>query len=247
MSRRPGSQEPCRFGIPILDETLGGGIPRGSVLLVEDEVGVDAEALLIQFIAEGISAGEYSYVLSTEHLYSHYRNLLIPFGIDEIVVETKRLVFIDAFSNPFGQRDIHATSNENIIQDLSQPRLVTDKIRQSLLHVRDQNIRGIIDTLSTILVISDNLKSPLSFLQHKIANDKQSDQVTIFTLHSDCHKETTIKLIEHYVDGVIKLYKDEEGKDILEIAKMKGVIMSEIGAKKFRYRPAPGEVHLSPL
>jgi len=248
MSRSSRKYDLCKFGVPILDEVIGGGVPRGSVLLVEDNVGVDAEGLLIQFIAEGITSGEYSYILSTEHLYNYYRSLLIPFGIDEIVVETKRLVFIDAFSNPFGQRDIRIGSNDkNVIQDLSKPRVVTDKTRQALLHVRDQNIRGVIDTLSTILLIADGLKGPLSFLQHKIAYDKQADHVTIFTLHQDCHDEKTVKIIEHYADGVIRLSKDTDHQDILEIVKMRGLVMSDLDTKKFRYSPKQGEVELTPL
>ena len=34
---------PARFGLPILDAALGGGVPRGSVILLEDEIGVEAD------------------------------------------------------------------------------------------------------------------------------------------------------------------------------------------------------------
>ena len=34
-----GKEEPCKFGIPTLDESIGGGLPRGSIILIEDEVG----------------------------------------------------------------------------------------------------------------------------------------------------------------------------------------------------------------
>ena len=40
-SRSIAREEPCRFGIPTLDESIGGGLPRGSIILVEDEVGVN--------------------------------------------------------------------------------------------------------------------------------------------------------------------------------------------------------------
>ena len=61
-------EERAKFGIPLLDDALGGGVPRGSIILVEDEVGINSEHVLVQFLSEGLRTGEYGYILSTEHL-----------------------------------------------------------------------------------------------------------------------------------------------------------------------------------
>ncbi|MHA1244746.1 MAG: RAD55 family ATPase [Candidatus Heimdallarchaeota archaeon] len=63
---------PARFGLPILDAALGGGVPRGSVILLEDEIGVEVDLMAMHFLTEGLRSGETGYVLSTEHPYKYY-------------------------------------------------------------------------------------------------------------------------------------------------------------------------------
>ncbi|MFW9928299.1 MAG: RAD55 family ATPase [Candidatus Thorarchaeota archaeon] len=241
-------EEPCRFGIPSLDQVLGGGFSRGSTILIEDEVSVNANPLLVQFLAEGLASGEYGYILSTEHLWDTYRQLLIPFGVDEIVVETKRLVFLDGFSQPFGSDKpgiISSRGPQNMIKDIFSSRAVVDQIRQSLLHVRDRNIRGVFDSLSSVILVAENLKSPISLLSQIIANNKANQHNSLFTIHADVHELSMIKALEHYADGVLKIYINEESKPILKIVKAEGLSSPEI--KEFLYLPEPGKVLLEPI
>ncbi|MFX1511219.1 MAG: RAD55 family ATPase [Promethearchaeota archaeon] len=250
MSFRSSTQlEPCRFGIPPLDEILGGGVPRGSVLLLEDEVGIESEPIIIQFLSNGLRAGEYGYILSTEHPYSHYRHLLIPFGIDEVQLEMKRLIFLDGFSNPFGYTDIR-TDVENVVRDISQPRQIIDSIRRSILHVRTAQVRGVIDSLTTLLLVSDSLKPALSFLQTKIAQDKQRNFVSLLTLHTDVHEPHIIRAIEHHCDGVIRIEKPDPNSErpdagTLSVRKMIGVSLGSL-TTQFWYKFSPGSVELIP-
>ena len=241
-------EEPCRFGIPILDQTLGGGLSRGATILLEDEVGVDSKPILINFLAEGLTLGEYGYILSTEHLYDTYRQLLIPFGVDEIVVETKRLVFLDGFSQPFGSDKPGVVSSrgpQNMIRDISSSISVADQIRQSLLHVRERNIRGVFDSLSSVILVSENYKAPISLLSQIIANNKANQHNNIFTIHADVHEQYIIKALEHYADGVLKLTCNNEGQPILRIVKAEGI--SKIETSEFLYLPEPGKIVLEPM
>ena len=48
---------PARFGLPILDAAFGGGIPRGSVILIEDEIGVESDLITLNFLTEGLRGG----------------------------------------------------------------------------------------------------------------------------------------------------------------------------------------------
>ncbi|MHA1968167.1 MAG: RAD55 family ATPase [Candidatus Hodarchaeales archaeon] len=245
-------EDRAKFGIPLLDDALGGGVPRGSIILVEDEVGINTEHVLIQFLSEGLRTGEYGYILSTEHLFAHYSPLFVPYSISEVTFETKRLVFLDAFSNPFGYSEGRPSAGgENIIRDITQPRHVTDQIRRSLLHVRSQPIRGVLDSLTTILLVSDTLKPPMAFLQHKIATDKDMGIVSILTLHRDVHEEHIVKAVEHYCDGVIRMthtaLEDKEQTEMLQIRKVPGMSLSELENTDFIFRPSPGHIELTPL
>lgn len=246
-------EDRAKFGIPLLDDALGGGVPRGSIILVEDEVGINTEHILVQFLSEGLRTGEYGYILSTEHLFSHYSPLFVPYNISEVTFETKRLVFLDAFTNPFGYVEGRpGTTGENVIRDITQPRLVTDQIRRSLLHVRSQPIRGVLDSLTTILLVSDTLKVPMAFLQHKIATDKEMGVVSILTLHRDVHKPRIIQAVEHYCDGVINLEKragdekDTAPDEVLQIRKVPGMSLAELENTEFAFHPTPGHIELAP-
>lgn len=242
------SEEPCRFGIPVLDESLGGGLARGAIILIEDEVGVNSAPFLIQFLSEGLQSGEYAYILGTEHMYDYYRQLLIPFGIEEIVVEMKRLVYLDAFTTPFGGKDIGGVrSDANTVKDLLQPRHVTDVINQATLHVRGENVRGVFDSLTTVLMISDDLKAPLSLFHNKIANDKKAGNVTAFTVHRDVHDPKVVHLLEHYADAVFRITREQRADDPAPTDYMEVVKGSLTGVKKFRYRGMPGKIELEPI
>ncbi|NHJ84894.1 MAG: hypothetical protein FK734_05500 [Asgard group archaeon] len=215
---------PARFGLPILDAALGGGLPRGSVVLLEDEIGVEADLMALHFITEGLRAGETGYILSTEHPFKYYLNNLRTLGINaEILLETERMVYIDAFSNPYGQSDTQSKF-KNTVNNLTQSRQVSEAIRRAMLHTQSQKImcRGLVDSVSAILLASENVRTALSFVQNRIATNKEDDAVTIMTLHRDIHTEHDLRALEHLVDGVIRISIGDETYSTVKIIKMRG-------------------------
>ena len=193
-----------------MDLALGGGIPRGSVILIEDEVGVEPAPLVMKFITEALRKGEYGYVLSTEHPFEYYSGLLSALGVNpEIVVETRRLIYIDAFTDPFSWGEFRPET-KYFIRNVSDTREVNQVVRSALLHVNPQiQIRGVLDSFSTLVVTSDIDKAPLAYLQHQIAAQKKTDRVLIIILHADAHNSYYTRSLEHMVDGVISLTKTE--------------------------------------
>jgi circadian clock protein KaiC len=64
-TKRPGSPQEtlsasgkARFGVPGLDEILGGGLARKRVYLIEGVPGSGKTTLAFQFLLEGANAGE---------------------------------------------------------------------------------------------------------------------------------------------------------------------------------------------
>lgn len=215
---------PARFGLPILDAALGGGIPRGSVILVEDEIGAEADLMALHFLTEGLRGAETGYILSTEHPYKYYEDNLRSLGIQaEILLETDRMVYIDAFSNPYGYSDMRSQF-KNVVNNITQPREVSESIRRALLHTRNQNIRirGIIDSVSAIMLASDDVKTSLSFVQNRIASNKETGAVTLMTIHRDIHTEYDMRALEHLVDGVIRISVGDETFSTVKIIKLRG-------------------------
>lgn len=215
---------PARFGLPILDAAFGGGIPRGSVILVEDEIGVEADIITLHFLTEGLHGGETGYVLSTEHPFKYYEDSLRSVGVNaEILLETERMVFIDAFSNPYGYSDMRSEF-KNVVNNITQPRVVSEAIRRAMLHTQTQNIqcRGIVDSLSAILLAAETLRPALSFVQNRIASNKEDGTVTLMTLHQDIHDPLDLKALEHLVDGVLRLSVGDETYSSIKILKLRG-------------------------
>ncbi len=244
-----------RFGIPQLDAVLGGGFPNGTTILIEDEVGVNSDPLLLSYLAEGLRLGEFGYIVSTEHDFEHYIVQMPPFGISDVAFETRRLVFIDAFSSSFTESrelgGITVTTSEQIITDLTQPRLITDTIRRSLSHVPKQGIiRGVFDSLTTVLLVSGEQRKALPVLHNKLSEDKKSKSNVLFTLHWDVHPPEIVKMVEHYMDVVIRLKvienEENETKPILEVLKLGGAL-SHGEKSRFWYEAKADRVILRPL
>ncbi|MHA1223762.1 MAG: RAD55 family ATPase [Candidatus Heimdallarchaeaceae archaeon] len=198
------------FGIPSLDEILGGGIPAGANVLIEDEIGAEADPFILHFLAEGLKAGEYGYIFSTEHPYEYYKEMMTGIGVNtEMLEATGRLKFIDAFSNPFGYTDVKS-SHQNTVHNLSQPREINETIRRSFLHVQNQQIlkRGIFVSLSSIIYAADESKKIIfSFLQNRLAANKREGAVTLFALHHDAHDPILVRAIEHNCDVTLRITK----------------------------------------
>ena len=215
---------PARFGLPILDAALGGGVPRGSVILLEDEIGVEVDLMAMHFLTEGLRSGETGYVLSTEHPYKYYVDNLRTLGVNaDILLETERMVFIDAFSNPYGYSDMRSEF-KNVVSNITQPRAVSESIRRAMLHTQTQEIqcRGVVDSISAILLASENLRNALSFVQNRIATNKEDGTVTLMTLHRDIHSTHHTTALEHLVDGVIRVESGDETYSTVKIVKMRG-------------------------
>ena len=215
---------PARFGLPILDAALGGGIPRGSVILLEDEIGVEVDLMALHFLTEGLRSGETGYVLSTEHPFKYYVDNLRTLGVNaDILLETERMVFIDAFSNPFGYSDMRSNF-KNVVNNITAPRDVSEAIRRAMLHTQTQDIpcRGIVDSLSAILLASDKLQNALSFVQNRIASNKEDGTITMMTIHSDVHDQYDLRALEHFVDGVIRVSIGDETYSSVKVVKMRG-------------------------
>ena len=221
-SSTPTTSSLLSFGIPSLDEILGGGIPRGTNVLIEDEIGSEAIPFILHFLAEGLRAGEYGYILSTDQPFEFYAERLAGLGVNPDILEaTGRLKYIDAFSNPFGYSDIRS-EHQYTIRNLGQPREINEIIRRVFLHVQDQSVikRGVVNSLSSIIFAVDESKKVIfSFLQNRMAANKRDGAVTLFVLHHDAHAEQLVKAIEHLCDVTIRVsrVKGEKDRPITEV------------------------------
>lgn len=79
---RAKGQRRLSFGIPELEEMMGGGIPEGDSLLVAGSSGTGKSLLGTQFIVEGIRQGEPGIVAMFEERPEEYADRAASFGLD---------------------------------------------------------------------------------------------------------------------------------------------------------------------
>lgn len=272
-----GVSQQCKFGLPTLDEVLGGGIPRGQTWLIEDEIGSDYDPLILSFLANGLQSMDYIYLLSTEHTFNYYKKQFQNFGRNPAMeMKTGRLKFIDGFSGNYqvgltsgsggggfgtggysgvggvaemGSLDQDDSEGIEVLQDITQPREINEAIRRSLLHVQEgptTGIRGAAISLSSIIHASENVKDIFQFVQNRRAMDTGKNSTTLLTIHSDAHDPLLIRAIEHQVDGVLRITRQEDPNDPTSPLQIVTVIhargKAELTGRQVVFRFASGRI-----
>jgi KaiC/GvpD/RAD55 family RecA-like ATPase len=236
------------IGIPVLDQVLDGGIPRGYVVLLEIDTGTRPDVFITNFLATGLTMDESAYILCTEYplhfLFQHLRNK----GVNvNSALEENQLIGIDAFADAFGWGEFEPES-EYSVEDLTNSRQVIDIIRNVVSEIKSEGkFRGVIDSLSSLLHAADDPNDVINFVHHQMSAQKSTGNLLLYTIHSDAHPEELIRRIEHIVDGVIALYKiyDDEGWNIaLQIEKMRGIDFEPI---LYHYHVKDSKITLRPF
>lgn len=260
-----GVTQLCKFGLPTLDEIIGGGLPRGTTWLIEDEIGADADPFIMSFLANGLQAMDYIFLLSTEQTFDYYRKTFQTFGRNpDMELQTGRLRFIDGFSGSYqigltsttgsinfsnSPVDMNLDDGIEVVRDLTQPREINEAIRRSLLHVQEgpsTGIRGACLSLSTIIYSSGDFRDVYSFIQNRRAMDKVKNSTTILSIHRDAHDEKIMRAIEHAANGVLKVTRNTANNNsVLEIEVMAFNDKPESVGRKASFNYVGGR--LSPL
>jgi circadian clock protein KaiC len=216
--------ERCATGIEGLDNILGGGIPRGNMVLVAGSVGTGKTTLSLEFLVRGAERGERSLFLSvTEASTKLMQNLsTFEFFRQDLVLDGS-LVFVDLPSvyDRLGleheellpeEIDILLRTIRDLVRSLGIRRLVLDSLTSVCYRIRrDERIRDFMLRLGQEL--SD--AGCTSMLVSEIG-----PQPGRYSLHG---------VEEAIVDGVILLWNTRRLGDILrvlQIVKMRGTAHS---------------------
>jgi len=194
-------------GIDGLDEMIGGGIPKGSVVLVSGGTGSGKSILASQFLYKGITEFKEPgfYISFDERKRSMYRNLA-KFGWNFSAYEAqKKFIFIEYPIHEAKEFLSQENTLFNLIVELGIERIVIDSITPlTMLYDDEQQKR------QEMMKLIDTLRS--------------WGTTTLLVSESDGKKDTTG--VEPLCDGVIKLDSIEKKSfsiKTLEVVKMRGV------------------------
>jgi len=216
--------ERCATGIEGLDNILGGGIPRGNMVLVSGSVGTGKTTLCLEFLVRGAEKGERSLFVSvTEASGKLVQNLsTFEFFKTELVLDGA-LVFVDL---PVVYRKLGFEREElspedidillrtllDLVKSLEIRRLVLDSFTSLCYRIgRDEQIRDF------LLRLGEQL------------NEMGCTSLLISEISPDLDRYSTHGVAEAIVDGVVLLWNARRAGDIqrvLQVIKMRGTAHS---------------------
>lgn len=220
----PRVLERCPTGIEALDNILGGGLPRGNMILVAGSVGTGKTTLSLEFLIRGAERGERGMLLSvTEATDKLVQNLsTFEFFRPELIANGS-LVLVDlpALYEKLGfdreelsteDIDILLRSVRDLVRSLGIRRLVLDSLTSLAYRIRrDEQIRDL------LLRLGEDL------------NEVGCTSLIVSEISPQTDRYSTRGVEEAIVDGIILLSNTRRLGDILrvlQIVKMRGTAHS---------------------
>lgn len=216
LSEKPTESKKSPLGIAELDESLRGGFPARSVILLSGNAGSGKTILSTQFLYNGaVKCGEKGvYVSFAENRDDFYRNML-SLGMDMRSLERKGLFkFIDMVT----------------MQGEDALKIITEKIVKTTSEMNAKRL--VIDSLSALLQTM-NAAEARTFLHTVLGKVTKSPGVTTLVLGEIPYGEgkTGLGVEEFVADGVILLThmdKTSSANRRLTIAKMRGTPLDHL-------------------
>ncbi|MBS7250801.1 MAG: hypothetical protein KIH08_09485 [Candidatus Freyarchaeota archaeon] len=203
-------------GIAELDKLLGGGVPRGSTVLIlcEGQNAQEASALLGIICLNILERGENVILLTTDPPNETFPQLYAP-EIAASALRENRLFYIDLFSSSMG---VQTSENSNIV--------VVEKphdLNHVFYHVsmfRDDKLKGIpapgmkvswiYNQLSTTIFTVSDPDKVLRFIWNFRSKIKTLRDVAYTVMNVEMHPKQVVETAKHIFDTVIELRTTEK-------------------------------------
>jgi circadian clock protein KaiC len=219
--------------LPVLDEALGGGVPRGYVLLLEEDTGLSSDVFVTLFVAGGLLNEEHVFVLNTDYPPSTIIDLLSDQGTNAHELQESGKL---AFMNAFGVEESPSEKFYSTIHNVSDLREIHNNLKAFSEKIKSPNrFRGTVDSLSTIILSAADATGVFTFIRNQVILQKKYGGIILFTLHTKAHSDQLVSAIEHIVDGVIELRKERYYRDWRSILQIKKLIGHEFSTREFSY------------
>jgi KaiC/GvpD/RAD55 family RecA-like ATPase len=222
-------------GVPDVDLLVGGGVPRGTVIIVE-ETGSERSNypsyfLCMKFLRDGLLKGERGIILLTEHSALEYLKASKISSFDLTSYKSSgQLTIIDAFSGYAGLISQPLESKADIvIESPTNTTKMFDVMRNQLTMLDERGyrdkIRLVIDTVSTLVNAAGFQKTWNLWLELSPIH-RTTGCITMGIYFPGMHSSEETESFERLTDGVIEFQGRETGEekglyDIVRVKKMR--------------------------
>ncbi|MFH1709867.1 MAG: response regulator [bacterium] len=213
-------------GIPELDKMLGGGLPKGSNILIIGPLGRGKSTFARKFIAEGLSRGEKCLFVAVDDdpaLVKNELNKTIKTKAAEYE-DNGSLRFIDAYSWSSGEAKVQEKYRIEGVLNLDQLSDLISQAGNDIGQSVQQKLGGrrVFDSLSSLLV---NLELPdvqrfISQIGHTALSF--GGATTLFVIEEGSVNEQIVNNIKYLMDGILE-FKDDAGKKKIRALSMKWI------------------------
>ena len=213
-------------GIKELDNLLGGGLPKGSNILLIGPLGTGKSTMGRKFILEGLHNKERCMFVTIDDAPKLIRDKLSSI----LEIDVREYEELDLFSivDAYSWSSVASEKKEKFridgILDLNQFSMVIADSGQSIGHSIQSKLGGrrIFDSISSLLVNFD-----LSMAQRLLSQLARTSLAfgmvnTIFVLEEGTVSEYVLNNIKYIMDGVIET-KEKDGQMYLRVANMKWI------------------------
>lgn len=194
-------------GVEGLDESLEGGFPENSTIILIGSDGTGKESLVNRYVYTGLEEGEESMYVTLDGTPDDVKDDAQYYGWDFTEYED-RIVFVDGYSWQAGGSDEQFALDG--LSDLNQMNMT---FTDALNALGEESKRVAIHSASTLLLYTDP-KSAVKFLQVVGAKSSSSGGCLVITLEAGMHDEKTVNTIKHVADGVIKTKIEGDDKKL---------------------------------
>lgn len=208
-------------GISGLDAQLGGGVPRGSTILLFAEPGNAISLFSEQFAGGGLGAGEHAYYYEFDRPVGRLARGVRQFAESTGAASKASFQLFDGYSTQFGKGSIPRT--DDAVVNLVKREDAMDRILRDVQATPyGQPYRVVVESLSALVVpgqeerVIEFLKR-LAFLGHELGG------VHLVSVVKGLHDPVFETKLRHHASGVLELGMERKGFGIypfLLVAKM---------------------------
>jgi circadian clock protein KaiC len=194
MMTEASRSEEARTGIEGLDDVLAGGLARGRVFLVEGNPGTGKTTVALQFLLEGVAAGERSLYITLSETEDELRGSAASHGWSLDGVDVYELVPPESLLDEDQQQSLLYSSDLELGE-------TTKRIFDRFEKVRPDRV--VVDSLSEIRLLAQSslrYRRQVLALKHYFARQR-----TTVLLLDDLTTETHDRTVHSVAHGVLRL------------------------------------------